>query len=107
MKYEVIDNFLDEEYFDSLVTLFTDKEKIGNNQMSWYFQTSISYPKEYDKPEPDNKLFYMYHMFYEQNRPESPFYSNLIPLLEKLGVRSLLRIKANLYPFTETFYEHI
>ena len=27
MKYEVIDNFLDEEYFDSLVTLFTDKEK--------------------------------------------------------------------------------
>jgi hypothetical protein len=28
-SYEVIDNFLDEEYFDKLVTLFTDKEKRG------------------------------------------------------------------------------
>ena len=31
-SYEVIDNFLDEEYFDSLVTLFTDKEKRGNKE---------------------------------------------------------------------------
>ena len=107
MKHKVIDNFLDEDYFDSLVTLFTDKEKTGNKEMAWYFQTSISYPKEYDKPEPDNKLFYMYHMFYENNAPSSNFYYNLTPLLDKLDAKFLIRIKANLYPFTETFYEHI
>ena len=43
MKYKVIDNFLDEEYFDSLVTLFTDKEKRGNMTMQWYFLSSISF----------------------------------------------------------------
>ena len=106
MEHKVIDDFLEEEYFDSLVTLFTDKEKTGNKEMAWYFQTSISYPKRYDKPEPDNKLFYMYHMFFEQHLPESHFYSNLIPLLDKLDVKHLIRIKANLYPFTETLYEH-
>jgi len=106
MKYKVIDNFLDEEYFDSLVTLFTDKEKTGNKEMPWYFQTSISYPKEYEKLEPGSKLFYMYHMFYENNKPNSSYYEKLIPLLDKLELKALLRIKANLYPFTETFYEH-
>jgi len=107
MKHKVIDNFLDEEYFDELVTLFTDKEKTGNKAMPWYFQTSISYPKEYEKTELDSKLFLLYHMFYEGSSPKSAYYEKLIPLLEKLEVKSLLRIKANLYPFTETFYEHI
>ena len=41
-SYKVIDNFLDKEYFDSLVTLFTDKEKKGNSIMPWFFQSSIS-----------------------------------------------------------------
>ena len=75
MKYEVIDNFLDEEYFDSLVTLFTDKEKTGNQDMPWYFQSDIS-----DKNIVQDKLFYMTHMFYENNMPKSNFYDNMTPL---------------------------
>ena len=101
MKYKVIDNFLDEEYFDSLVTLFTDKEKKGNNKMPWYFQTSIS---AYDVIE-DN-IFYMTHMFYDDNKPTSSYYEYLIPVLEKLEVKCLMRIKANLYPHTKTLHEH-
>ena len=106
IKYQVIDNFLDKEYFDSLATLFTDKEKTGNKEMPWFFQTNISNPKGYGAPESNNRLFYMYHMFFEQHSPESLFYKNLIPLLEKLDTKHLIRIKANLYPFTETLYEH-
>ena len=95
MKYEVIDNFLDEEYFDSLVTLITDKERKGNNAFMWFLYSDI--------PEP---LFYMIHMFYCDNAPLSPHYNTLIPLLEKLEARSLLRIKANLFPNTHTLHEH-
>ena len=101
MKYKAIDNFLDEKYFDSLVTLFTDKEKRGNTIMPWYFNSSIS-----DEDVVEDNLFYMTHMFYDRNVPKSPFYDNLIPLLEKLGVQCLLRIKANLYPNTEILHEH-
>ena len=44
MKHKVIDNFLDEEYFDSLVDLFTDKlDKTGGNViMPWFFDSKIS-----------------------------------------------------------------
>ena len=36
MKYEVIDNFLDEKYFDSLVKNFED------NKMSWFFEKNVA-----------------------------------------------------------------
>ena len=72
MKYEVIDNFLDEEYFDSLVTLFTDKDKRGNFNMPWFFQSSISG----DNVVEDN-LFYMVHQFYNNHVPRSNFFNNI------------------------------
>ncbi len=101
MKYKVIDNFLDEKYFDSLVTLFTDKEKRGNTTMPWYFNSSIS-----DEDVVEDKLFYMTHMLYTDNVPMSPLYNHLIPLLKKLEIKCLIRIKANLYPNRETLHEH-
>ena len=103
MKYKVIDNFLDKEDFDSLVTLITDKEKLGNAVMPWYFNSSISIA--YDNVVED-KLFYMFHVFYDDNEPQSPLYKNLFPLFSKLGLKGLLRVKANLYPNTHTLYEH-
>ena len=101
MKYEVVDNFLDEEYFDSLVTLFTDKEKTGNMEMPWFFSSHIANEKE-----TEGNLFYMTHVLYDQNVPMSPLYNELIPLLNKFEMKSLIRIKANLYPNTEILHEH-
>ena len=101
MEYEVIDNFLDEEYFDSLVILFTDKEKTGNKVMPWFFQSNIA-----ERGVVEGKLFYMCHVFYERTRPNSPLYDQLLNTLEKLDIRSLIRIKANLYPNTEILHEH-
>ena len=101
MKHKVIDNFLDEEYFDSLVTLFTDKEKRGNMTMPWFLCSSISKQSVIE----DN-LFYMVHPLYDQNMPWSDHYKSLIPLLDKLEARCIIRIKANLYPNTEKLHEH-
>ena len=107
MKYKVIDNFLDEEYFDSLVTFFTDKEKIGNQDMPWFFQSSTVYPKIGEKRVvSEDRFFYMTHLFYSNSLPASPFYDKLVPLLQKLEARCLIRIKANLYPNSEILHEH-
>ena len=106
MKYEVIDNFLDEEYFDDLVTLFMAKEVKGNSIMPWYFRSSVSYAKEHKKWVKEDKLFYMTHMFYENNMPMSTHHEKLIPLLKKLEVICLIRVKGNLYPNTEILHEH-
>ena len=48
----------------------------------------------------------MKHVIYNENKPNSNIYETMIPLLEKLKAKCLIRIKANLYPHTETLYEH-
>ena len=101
MKYEVIDNFLDKKYFDDLVTLCTDKDKTGNETMPWFFNSSIAALNVIE-----DKLFYMSHLFYDGNVPQSSLYDKLVPLLKKLEVKCLIRIKANLYPNTERLHEH-
>ena len=109
MKYEVIDNFLDEEYFGSLESLITNKHASYElkTTLPWFFQPNIAHPRDHEEwgTETEN-IFYMTHQYYEQNAPVSPFYDNLIPLLEKLETRCLMRVKGNLFPNTEILYEH-
>ena len=93
MNYKVIDNFLDEKYFDSLVSLL--------EEIPWFFQKDIAYDNV-----AEDKIFLLYHMFYAQNTPTGTLYEKLIPLLEKLRAEVLVRIKANLYPNTEKIHEH-
>ena len=101
MKYKVIDNFLDEGYFDTLVTLFTDKEKTGNEVLPWFLSSNIAYDNVVE-----DTFFYMTHVIYNENKPNSNYYEIIIPLLDKLKARCLIRVKANLYPNTERLHEH-
>ena len=104
MKYEVIDNFLDEENFNMLRQLFTEEyngEQLSTFKPCWMYQSSVAYSNS-----TEGNLFYMTHILYDNNIPSSPFYDKIIPLLEKLEVHGLLRIKANLYPNTYKLHEH-
>ena len=102
MKHEVIDNFLDEEYFNLLVTIFIDRGK--NNEgdgsqfsMPWFFDSSIS---------DDVKVNSFWHLFYEAHLPQSQHFDALLPLVDKLGARCVIQAKANLYPCTHILHEH-
>ena len=92
MNYKVIDNFLDEKYFNSLVSFL--------EEIPWFFRSEVV------EGIVENKIFMFGHLFYAQNAPTSTNYEILIPLLDKLGVNCLMRIKANLYPNTEKIHEH-
>ncbi len=109
MEYKVIDNFLEKEYFENLVTFFTNRELRDDGDaielLPWFLQQSINNPSEYPS-ERDSKLFYMTHMFYDKNTPCSEYFHKIIPILEKLDVRCLIRAKGNLYPNTEKIQEH-
>ena len=100
LEYKVIDNFLDEKYFNDLQTLF-----IGHT-MSWFAQNRVSNYLDRDKEDTKNNIFYMTHMFYDGNRPTSNLYEKLVPLLEKLKAICLIRVKANFYPNTTVLHEH-
>jgi hypothetical protein len=45
--------------------------------------------------------FYFVHFFYQENNVNSNFYQYLIPLLNVLKIKALMRVKGNLYTRTE------
>ena len=82
--FKVIDNFIDK---DNLTVL---KSVLESNSFPWYFEKkSIK--------DSNNKLDYHFgHNFYLNDNVSSDFIKLLNPIIEKLKVNSLIRVKANL-----------
>jgi len=94
MSYKVIDNFLKQRYFDDICEYYlTDK-------LPWYYEEVVN---DFDKQE---KAFYFVHQVYKDHSINSSYHNPLIPLIDKLNTKSLIRIKANLYPHSEKLITH-
>ena len=89
------ENFLSEDLFDSL------KEKIVNQQsIAFYYNKDVAHTNE------SREDFYFTHIIYDNHKPNSELFENMIPILKKLKVKSLIRIKLNLYTRTDKIVEH-
>ena len=93
--YEVIDNFLEKQDFESI------KNLIMGPDFPWYYRDGVV-KKENDKKD----QFQFSHLFYTNNLPTSTHLNELSPILLKINAISLLRINANLNPRLETLFEH-
>ncbi len=89
--FEVKDNFLPEKEYRDIYTLLT------NEYFPWYFNN-------YKSSATIQELFeYQFiHIFYNKDIVNSDYFNSLRPLLNKLNCLSLIRIKANLNPITQT-----
>jgi len=83
MAIQVIDNFLDKDCFNKIKTSMT------GNYFPWFYCDYVSHKDEKDK-------FYFTHNFYQDSKPQSPFFTMLDNLLNKLEIKSLIRVKGNL-----------
>ena len=100
-SYKIIDNVLPESELEN------SKELINTNGVPFYFNKSLNgnHIKE-------NNMFYMTHLLYnwDNNCPSySTFFDAYRIILDKLEVKSLIRMKINLYPSTsirETHPQH-
>lgn len=94
-KYSIIDNFLDKDSFNKL------KDLMYSAYFPWYFA-----PFGVSKTGKKDGVYHI-HTFYDYdcfNSPQGkPF---IMPLLDKICVKSLIRMKANLYPKTSKIIEH-
>jgi len=86
---EIKDNFLEKKDFDELQTLM-----MGAN-FAWYFNKVIDDQNDLNK-------FQFTHTFYKNFNSQSQFLGRLDPLIIKMKIISLWRIKANL--LTKTPY---
>ena len=96
MNYQIIDNVLPEESF----------LKIKNSILCHNFPWNLT-PVVTDEGENLSltSSYYFTHIFWEGFHVEQQS-QMFVPLLDKLECNSLVRIKANLYPSTETIAHH-
>ena len=94
---EIHDNFLTDQYVKHLQSMFFDQN------FPWSYSPFVGYTGQetkLSKEETDNHLYFI-HRIYDNLRPiESPpfqVFDQLLPILDALEVRSLIRIRALLY----------
>lgn len=94
-NYTVIDNFLEKKDFTEIQNIF-----LGDN-FPWYTIENVAFEKEKDPLK-----FYFIHNLYRDYVPISDHITTISPILNKIKAKSLIRIKANLYPNQNKFEEH-
>ena len=92
-----------EKITDSYLINFEEiKKELYSVSFPWYYQDFVAYDS-------DNKLGNYYHVHNLYEYPKgilSDRYELFKPVLKKLKAKSLIKIKANLYPRTEKIHKH-
>ena len=86
---QVIDNFLQKEYYDHLYSVITD------TQFPWLFQHQVA--TNLEDPRANLDHYYFVHSLFHAYRIESPLYDNFVHLFEALEVDFLFRARVLLY----------
>ena len=96
MNYQIIDDALPEESFLKI------KNSILCPNFPWHFSKGVTSPED---SLPTTSSYYFTHTFWDGFNVE-PQAKMFAPILVKIECRSVLRIKGNLYPSTETIMHH-
>jgi len=98
---EVIDNFLDDFYFQDLVSI------LESRYMPWYLD-NVLYDEDTELTGEDKLYNYQFgHMLWDENKPFSNNYHYFSHILEKLpDMDSLIRMKLNLGLKTDRIIKH-
>ncbi len=100
---KVVQNFLPKEAHEQIKNVMCNLDTVNHTQFPWFLSRNVS-----DSNNSNSKNeFYMYHPFYWDHAPASEWFGQLLmPLMQNLQPKSLIRVKGNLYPSTETILEH-
>ena len=90
---KIIDNFLSGDDFKKI------QETFMSDNFPYYFNNTVV-------DEKDTKNFYFVHTLYDQNVVNSDFFKTIDPLINKLNILFLRRIKVNCYTRTDKLIKH-
>ena len=88
---KVIDNFLPKDNFLDIKTI------LESNSFPWFFQNTVSGK--------DNDYYFIHHL-YNHDTISSNYFNMIKPIIDKIKMKSLIRIKVNLTTSTETVIKH-
>ena len=92
MKIE--DNFLEQTAFNELQAFMMETD------LSWFYNSYIV------DENVEEKNFQFTHTFYRYNTPQSSHYPKMLPIIDKLGLHSIAKIKSNLLTRTSNIVKH-
>lgn len=97
MSIKILDNYLNQDEFNKIKNIFIDNEKFP-----WHYTPGIAYPDEVKKTD----RFQFFNLMYRNDiGVKSDCYASLMPLLNKINPKEVLRVKANLGTRTSTHIE--
>ena len=92
--YKIVDDFLPKNIFDKMVS------DLGNLNLKWEF-FPCNPPCASEKT-----YFYFSHMVYWKTIENERTLKVITPILDKLNIKALIRVKMNLYTRTESIDHH-
>jgi len=106
MTYNIIDNFLSEEEFATIQSTFFPQDLNNPNNFTWNYQKGIVRDPELGPTGYEEHDWIYVHPFYSSDNglKYDKFYPVVKPIIDKLKVKKLFDIRANLLVPTE---EHI
>jgi hypothetical protein len=106
MTYEIIDNFLEKEDFEHIIKTFFPEDLKNPNNFAWTYQKGIVRdpelgPTGYE----ENDWIYVHPLYSSDNGLKfDKYYSIVKPIINKLKIKQLFDIRANILVPTQ---EHI
>ena len=98
MKAKVVEDFLEPDEFEKISTL------MSSQTFPWYYNNHVIRPgpQPFESLECEKKDNWQFiHLFYSGARINSDYFEVLLPIVNKLRVKALVRIKANCVARTE------
>ena len=98
---EVIDNYLPEGIADEIEEHFLSRNPL------WRFQSKVADEQMHNRSTGSpSDCFWAFVIWRCPEGIIAPEFEHLVPIIEKLNYKALIRIKANMYSSTENMLEH-
>tara|TARA_R110002020_G_C15835381_1_gene734647 strand:+ start:15 stop:521 length:507 start_codon:yes stop_codon:yes gene_type:complete len=89
---KIIENLLKDKQVSEI------EKELTQNTFPWYYQNYVTTLSDTDN-------YYFTHMFYRHGK-QSDYFNLITPILEKIKIKKLIRVKGNLYPNRNKAIEH-
>lgn len=105
MTYEIIDNFLSEEYFDKIKTTFFPENE-NSEKLPWNYNKGIVRDPDLSPTGYEEHDWMYSHSFISSETKKNEFLYLISPIFDKLNVSEIIDARANLLVPTESHIHH-
>lgn len=94
-QYKIIMHTEIQNFLPSNIANEIENTLLRSGYFPWYYTEYVAYSTEIEKDDIEN--YYFLHQFFRDGEINSNYFDIIVPILEKLDIKKIIRAKANLY----------